>query len=107
MFTRIVEMTARPGKAMDLALALNNNVLPTLRKQSGFIDEIVMDSNADPEILLEISLWESKTDADRYAHTEFTHVIDGLTDLIHAMPQVRTFNVKQSTIHRISADKAA
>ncbi|HEY6251080.1 MAG TPA: antibiotic biosynthesis monooxygenase family protein [Candidatus Angelobacter sp.] len=107
MFTRIVEITAKPGKAAELFLTLHNKVLPILRKQSGFTDVIVLQSDADPEVLLEMSFWKSKADAERFNRMEFTRIAESIQSLIQAIPQVRTFNVEQSTIQRVSAAKAA
>lgn len=40
MFTRTVEVTTKPGKAKELSNAINDKVLPILKKQSGFVDEM-------------------------------------------------------------------
>ena len=39
MFTRIVELTTKPGKNKQLSETINDKVLPILKKQKGFVDE--------------------------------------------------------------------
>jgi hypothetical protein len=39
MFTRVVEITCKSGKAKELSNTINEKVLPILKKQTGFIDE--------------------------------------------------------------------
>jgi len=41
MFTRIVELTSKPGKNKQLADTIDEKVLPILKKQKGFVDETV------------------------------------------------------------------
>jgi len=45
MFTRVVELTTKPGKNTQLAEAINDKVLPILKKQKGFVDETVFVSD--------------------------------------------------------------
>ena len=42
MFTRAVELTSKPGKSKELAKAINERAVPILKKQQGFVDEIVL-----------------------------------------------------------------
>jgi hypothetical protein len=42
MFTRVVEINAKSGKASELAKAIQEKVLPILKKQTGFMDETVL-----------------------------------------------------------------
>ncbi len=42
MFTRIVECQAKKGRTDVLAKKVRNEVLPTLQKQPGFIDLVVL-----------------------------------------------------------------
>ena len=48
MFTRVVEVSTKPGKSHELANTINEKVLPILRQQAGFIDETVLTSETEP-----------------------------------------------------------
>jgi Antibiotic biosynthesis monooxygenase len=47
MFTRVVEITAKAGKAQELANTIQEKALPILRKQAGFLDETVLTSDTE------------------------------------------------------------
>ena len=42
MFTRIVEIESKPGKAKELCQMVEDKVVPIMRKLQGFKDEIVL-----------------------------------------------------------------
>ncbi len=42
MFTRVVEITSKSGKARELCNTIDDKVLPILRRQGGFVDETVI-----------------------------------------------------------------
>jgi quinol monooxygenase YgiN len=107
MFTRTVELTAKPGKARDLSTLINEKVLPILNKQTGFADETLLVSDTDPNRVLAISFWNSKEDADRYQREQYPAIQQMIRHLLDAEPVVRTFNVDSSTTHKIGAERAA
>jgi hypothetical protein len=39
MFTRIVEITSKSGKACELCNTIDDQILPILKRQDGFVDE--------------------------------------------------------------------
>jgi heme-degrading monooxygenase HmoA len=107
MFTRIVEVTTKPGKSNEVANAINEKILPFLRQQPGFLDETVLTSETESNRVLGISFWKTKEDAERYSREQFPKVNEILADLIETTPVVRTFHVHTSTPHKIAAGKAA
>jgi len=107
MFTRVVEVTTKAGKARDLTRTVNDKVLPILKNQPGFLDEITLVSDEDQNRILAISFWKSKENADVYQREQFAKVNEIIHNLIEGTPQVRTFEVEQSTVHKIAAGRAA
>ncbi len=107
MFTRVVELTSKSGKSKDLANAIDEKALPILKKQRGFVDEMVIISDAEPNHVLGISFWNSKADAEQYHREQFPKIHDSVRHLLETEPVVRTFDVHTSTTHRIEAGKAA
>ena len=107
MFTRVVEITSKTGKARDLTRTVNEKVLAILKNQTGFLDEITLVSDEDPNRVLAISFWKSKEHADAYQREQFNRVTDVISNLIEGAPQVRTFEVETSTVHKIASGKAA
>lgn len=107
MFTRVVEITSKAGKARDLTRTVSDKVLTILKNQPGFLDEITLVSDEDPNRILAISFWKSKEHADTYQRDQFAKVRETISNLIEGNPQVRTFEVEQSTLHNIAAGRAA
>jgi heme-degrading monooxygenase HmoA len=107
MYTRIVEITSKSGKSRELCNAIEEKVVPILKKQTGFVDETVLVSDADPDQVLGLSFWNSKEDAERYHQEQYPKVHEMLEQLIETEPAIRTFDVQASTTRQITARRAA
>lgn len=107
MFTRVVDIHSKPGKARELSTTVNDKVLPILKKQPGFVDEITLVSNTNPDRILAISFWQSEEHAQRYHNEQFQKVNEIVTPLLQTTPKVETYNVDISTLQKISKGKAA
>jgi heme-degrading monooxygenase HmoA len=107
MFTRVVELAAKTGKAKELSNTINDKVLPILKKQKGFVDETVLVSDAEDNRVLALSFWNTRDDAEKYQRAEYQKVHETVRHLLEVEPVIRTFDVHTSTTHRIAAGKAA
>ena len=107
MFTRIVELNCKPGKTKELSTIVQDKVLPILRRQTGFVDEITLSSETEPNHILALSFWNTHDDADRYQRNEYQKINDMIQHLVETSPKVKTFNVENSTTHKVVAGKAA
>ncbi len=107
MFTRIVELTTKPGKSRELSDTVHEKVLAILKKQKGFVDEMVLVSDKDDNRVVGLSFWNTKEDAEQYHRAEYPKVQEILRPLLDADPVIRTFDVHTSTTHRIAAGQAA
>ncbi len=107
MFTRLVDCTVKPDKREEFNQRMNNEILPLLHKQAGFVDEIILTSETEPTRITALSFWKSKTDAERYHREAFPRINDILRPVLQSDPQVRTYNVEHSSTHKIAAGKAA
>jgi heme-degrading monooxygenase HmoA len=107
MFTRAVEMTSKSGKAKELANLINEKAVPILKKQRGFVDEIVLVSHAEADRVLALSFWNRQEDAEKYQREQYQKIHDTLRHLLETEPNVRTFDVHSSIGHKIAGEKAA
>ena len=107
MFTRIVECTVKPDKRDEMQQRLRSEVLSLLQKQPGFVDEVTLLSEHDPERMVAISFWKTREDAERYHREKFPRVPEIAKPHLKSPMRVETYNVEESTIHRIAAGKAA
>jgi heme-degrading monooxygenase HmoA len=107
MYTRIVELITKPGKAREVCDTINDKALPILKKQSGFVDATVLASETEPDRVLALSFWNTKEDAERYRREQYPKINEILSRHLETAPVIQTFDVHTSTSHRISAGKAA
>jgi heme-degrading monooxygenase HmoA len=107
MFARVVKLTCKPGQTKQACQTMNDKVLPILKKQQGFQDELVLVSTNDPQQLLAESFWKSREDAERYHRDQFQKIREIMQDVLATAPVVDTYDVETSMSHRISAGKAA
>jgi heme-degrading monooxygenase HmoA len=106
MFARNVSFRLKPNGVAEFTETIEKNIIPLLRKQRGFQDEITF---VDPEKLeaIGISLWENKADVDAYNRGTYPEVLRGLAKVVEGTPQVRTFEVCNSTFHKVAARAVA
>jgi quinol monooxygenase YgiN len=107
MFTRVVEITSKSGKVNELANMVHEKIVPILRRQAGFVDEIVLTSDTEPNRVLGISFWNTREDAERYHREQYPKINEMLSPHLESAPVIRTFSVHSSTTHRIAASRAA
>ncbi len=107
MFTRVVEVISKPGKAVEVADAIREKVLPILRQQAGFIDEMILTSDTEPDRVIAMSFWRAKQDADKYHREQYERITQPIIPLVEGAPVVRTFDVHTSTAHKVVAGLAA
>ena len=106
MFARHVSMKLKANSAAEFKRIIENEVLPLLRKQKGFRDEITFIAPERSEAVGN-SLWDTKEDAQAYNSTGYPEVLKALSKVVEGAPTVETFEVATSTLHKLaSAAKA-
>jgi antibiotic biosynthesis monooxygenase len=60
MYTRVVELTRKSGKARELCNTIDDEVLPIPTRQAGFVDETVIVSDTEPNRVLALSFWRTR-----------------------------------------------
>jgi heme-degrading monooxygenase HmoA len=102
MFARNVSFRLKSNTHSDYTRTLENEVLPLLRKQKGFKDELTL-SNPNSQDVISISLWDSKAHADDYNTHTYPEVLRTLAKMIDGTPKVQTFEAVTSTLHTLVA----
>ena len=102
MFARRVSMHLKPNCAAELTRRLETDVIPLLRKQKGFQDEINFITTGGQDAF-GISLWDRTEDAEAYNRGTYPEVAKLLATVIEGSPQVETYQVSNSTFHKIPA----
>ena len=102
MFARRVTMHLKPNATAEFTRKLETDVIPLLRKQNGFQDELTFTSK-DGKEAFGLSLWDRKENAEAYERGQYPQVLKMLEKVVEGSPQVETYEVSNSTCHKILA----
>jgi hypothetical protein len=105
MFARSVSIRLKSNGIAEFS-RLIERALPLLRKQKGFQDELTFVVPGGNEAFA-ISLWDEKQNADSYGRSAYPEMLKGLSKIVEGIPLVRTFEVCNSTFHKIAAPAGA
>ena len=106
MFARTLSVQLQPNKFAEFTKTLEKDILPLLRKQQGFRDELVLAAPGSADVLA-ISLWDTEKHAATYAEGTYKDVLKFLESVTAGTPKVGTSEVISSTIHKIRDVAAA
>ena len=108
MFARNVSIRLKPNSSVAFTKQIENETIPTLRKQGGFQGELILFApGVGGTDAIVISLWDNKENAEAYARTGYPEVMKNLNKFIEGTPKVQTYEVVNSTFHKIAAAVAA
>lgn len=100
MFARKVCVKLHPGRSVAFSRLLKHEIIPILRQQEGFCDELSFVSGERNEAVA-ISLWDRADSAEAYHRETYPRVLKALEGVIDGEPRLNTFAVSNSTIHKI------
>lgn len=100
MFARSVSFHLKPGRSAEFTQLFDRQIVPMLRKQTGFQDEIALIAPGGADAVA-VSMWDLKENAELYARTAYPGVLKALTPVIEGTPRVQTYDVSNSTFHKI------
>lgn len=106
MFARHMSIHLKPDRVAEFTRTIEQEVIPLLRKQKGFRDEITLIVPEGTEAI-GISFWDQKENAEAYSGRAYSEVMEVLTKVLDGTPQVRTYEVANSTFHKLAARTAA
>ena len=102
MYARRVSMKLKPNSTQEFTQRLEKDVIPMLRKQSGFRDEITFVAPSGTEAF-DLSLWDNKQNAEIYERGHYAEVNKILAKVVDGTPRVESYEVANSTFHKIAA----
>jgi hypothetical protein len=101
MFARSVSVRLKTNGLAEFSRLIEKEALPLLRKQKGFQDELAFVVPGGAEAVA-ISLWDERENADSYGRKTYPEVLKALRKVVEGTPQVRTYEVCNSTFHKIA-----
>jgi hypothetical protein len=100
MFARNVSVRLKSNSLSEYGHVFESQILPLLRKQKGFRDEIAIAGSNGLDVTA-ISLWDNKADAEAYNTDTYPEVVKTFSKLIDGTPTIQTCEVINSTFHKI------
>jgi hypothetical protein len=102
MLTRHVTLKLKANVVPDFNRVIENEILPLLRKQPGFRDEITFVAPERSEAVA-ISFWETKENCENYNRTGYPEILKIVAKVVDGTPKVETFELSNSTLHKLAA----
>jgi hypothetical protein len=106
MFARNVSIQLKPNSSVPFTKQIETETIPALRKHAGFQGEVTFLA-PDKTKAVAISFWDKKENADAYAKVGYPEVLKNLNKFVEGTPTVWTYEVTNSTFHKIAATVAA
>lgn len=100
MYARIVNLNLKANQLANFQEILAKQVIPMLRKQTGFKDEITFVTQGGNE-LRTISFWETKANAEAYNSSGYQEVLKALATVLDGTPKIKSYDVVSSTLHTL------
>ncbi|MGA7382408.1 MAG: hypothetical protein WBX03_16280 [Terriglobales bacterium] len=95
MFARILDFEVKTEKKEEFVKTMKNQVLPILKKQTGFLEILpFFPEKMREERVFTISLWATKQDADRYEREFYPKINDIVKPFLTTPVNVNNYNLE-------------
>ena len=95
MFARILNYEVKLEKKEEFVKVIKNEVLPILKKQTGFLEILpFFAEKMREEKVINISLWTTKADAERYEREFYPKVLDILKPFLTTPVNVNYYKLE-------------
>lgn len=101
MFAHNVTYSVKPNMDREIAVKFEKEVLPILRNAQGFKDQITL--SRDKNEIVSISLWDKREQLDAFVKDTDAQVVKILSPMFTGSPDVRNYEVTNSTSHKLAA----
>lgn len=107
MFARIVEFIPKLEKKEEFVKVIRNEVLPILKKQTGFMELLPFFPETKNEKVIAVTLWTEKANAERYGREVFPKVEEILKPYLTSPITYKLYNVETTLcehfVHALAA----
>jgi hypothetical protein len=95
-------MQLKSNSVAEFTQRIEKDILPLLRKRKGFQDEITFVTPGGTDAFA-ISLWDNRENAEAYNRETYPEVTKILAGVVEGTPKVETYEVANSTFHKVAA----
>ena len=98
MFARKLSIRVKPEMLAEFTSLFEREIVPLLRRQQGFKDELVLAAPGSRDVLA-LSFWETSADAEAYFNSAYKDALTVLAPVIAGTPRVGTPDVLHTTLY--------
>src|SRR5437762_12908051 len=102
MFARNVSIHLKPNTLNDFKQTFEKEIVPMLRKQAGFRDELALSGDKDAYVTA-ISFWDSKEQSDAYNSSTYPTALKTLDRYLDGPRKLGSSAVISSTSFKVHA----
>jgi hypothetical protein len=102
LYIRSVKLRLKSDRVNDFKRIAETEILPLLRRQTGFRDEVLCIAPERLEALV-IGFWDTKEAHDAFERTAYPNIVNSVSNLLEETPKVETFELLFSTPHKLTA----
>ncbi len=108
MVARIVDCEVKMEKKDEFVMVLKNEVLPLLKKQTGYraLLPFFPDKMQDGKVII-VSLWRTKADAERYEREFYPKVLEILKSFLTAPVRANYYRLETTLCEHVVEALAA
>jgi heme-degrading monooxygenase HmoA len=99
MFARHIKLELKSNVAKEFPVVFEKEILPILRRQKGFLEELILATPSKTEVVA-ISLWEEKEFAEAYNRQVYPEVAKIIAKFVEETPIVTNFEVEYATYRK-------
>lgn len=107
MFARILDFEVKMEKKEEFVKVMRNQVLPILKKQTGFLEILPFFPEKMKEKVFTISLWTTKQDAERYEREFYPKIHDIVKPFLTTPVGVNYYNLEATLCEHFVESLAA
>jgi hypothetical protein len=101
MFARHVTLQLKPNFEKEFPVAFEKEIMPILRRQKGFLEELVFVTPMKTEAIA-ISLWEEKEFAEAYHRQVYPEIARIVAKFVNETPVVKNLDVEYATYRKFA-----
>lgn len=104
MFVRKLSFHLKPNMLTQFTSTLEKEIIPVLRKQEGFKNEIAFATPGSSDVHV-ISLWDTQKNAETYARNTYNDVLKMFSNVLDGTPKLESGEILHSTFSDIQVAK--
>jgi len=102
MIARRFSIHLRPNSVAEFTEIEEKEIIPAVRKLKGFRHLIAFVSPSETEAFV-ITIWDGMESAEAYGRETYPRLVKLLANVVDGAPAMETYNVSNSTLHKIEA----